>query len=101
MVVDTSAILAILLREPEEKPFLKAMEAAASVRMSAVTAVEVSMVVESRAGPEGVRELDLFLTKVGVELVPVDAGHCQWARVAFSRFGKGRHRARLNLGDCF
>jgi ribonuclease VapC len=101
MVVDTSAVLAILLNEPERRAFNEAIEAAESRRMSAASFVEVSIVIESRFGAEGVRDLDLFLERAGIELAAVDVEQAQTARRAYSRFGKGRHRAALNYGDCF
>jgi ribonuclease VapC len=101
MVIDTSALLAILLNEPERRPFNEALEAAESRVMSAATFVEVSMVIESRFGAEGIRDLDLFVDRAGIGLAAVDAEQAQVARRAFSRFGKGRHRAGLNYGDCF
>jgi ribonuclease VapC len=101
MVIDTSAIVAILFNEPERRTFNEAIEAAESRLMSAATFVEASMVVESRFGPRGLRELDLFIERAGIELAAVDAEQAQAARRAFSRFGKGRHRAGLNYGDCF
>ena len=97
MVVDTSALLAILLDEPERRIFNKAIETAESCLMSTATFVEVSMVIESRFGTEGLRDLDLFLERADIDLVPVDVEQAHAARRAFSRFGKGRHRAGLNL----
>jgi ribonuclease VapC len=101
MVIDTSAVLAILQREPERRRFLEAIESADTTRMSVANFVEVSIVIESRYGSEGLRDLDRFLSRARVELVPVDIEQGQLARSAFSRFGKGRHRAGLNYGDCF
>ena len=101
MVIDTSAILAILLGEPERRLFLGAIDAADSPRMSVASLVESSIVIESRFGAEGVRDLDRFIARANIELIPVDREQGQLARSAFSRFGKGRHRARLNYGDCF
>ena len=101
MVIDTSALLAILQDEPERRPFNEAIEAAASRAMSVATFVEVSIVIESRYGAEGLRELDLFVDRAGIELVSVDVEQGRVARGAFSRFGKGRHPAGLNFGDCF
>jgi ribonuclease VapC len=69
--------------------------------MSAATFVEASIVLEMRYGADGLRDLDLFLAKAGVELVAVDSGQAHAARRAYSRFGKGHHRAALNYGDCF
>jgi ribonuclease VapC len=101
MVIDTSAILAILQREPERRSFLEAIEVADSTRMSVASFVESSIVIESRHGADGLRDLDRFISRAGIELIPVDREQGQLARAAFSRFGKGRHRAGLNYGDCF
>jgi len=101
MVIDTSAILAILQREPERRSFVEAIESADSTRMSVASFVECSIVIESRYGSEGLRDLDRFISRSGIELIPVDQEQGQLARSAFSRFGKGRHRAGLNYGDCF
>lgn len=101
MVIDTSALLAILFDEPERRSFNEAIEAAESRALSTATFVEVSMVLESRFGAEGLRDLDLFLERAGIKLVAVDSEQAHVARRAFSQFGKGRHRAGLNYGDCF
>jgi ribonuclease VapC len=101
MVLDTSAVLAILLDEPERRTFNEAIEAADARRMSAATFVEVSIVLEARYGAEGLRDFDLLADRAGLEIVPVDLEQAQAARRAFSRFGKGRHPAGLNYGDCF
>jgi ribonuclease VapC len=101
MVIDTSALVAILQGEPERRAFIEAIESADTRRMSVATFVEISVVVEARHGAEGLRNLDRFISRAGIELVAVDAEQGQMARFAFSRFGKGRHRAALNYGDCF
>jgi ribonuclease VapC len=101
MVIDTSALVAILQREPERRSFIEAIEAADARLMSVATFVEISIVVEARHGAEGVRDLDYFIGRAGIELVAADAELGRAARSAFSRFGKGRHRASLNYGDCF
>jgi ribonuclease VapC len=101
MVIDTSALLAILQDEPERRKFNEAIEMSDSRRMSAATFVESSMVVESRFGAEGVRDLDRLIERADVEIVPVDVQQARTAREAFARFGKGRHAAGLNFGDCF
>lgn len=101
MVIDTSALVAILQREPERRSFIEAIEAADARLMSVATFVEIAIVIDARHGAEGVRDLDHFIARAGIELVPVDAEHGSLAREAFSRFGKGRHRAGLNYGDCF
>lgn len=69
--------------------------------MSVATFVETSIVIESRYGAEGLRDLDLLLERAGLELVPVDVEQARAARAAYSRYGKGRHPAALNFGDCF
>jgi ribonuclease VapC len=101
MVIDTSALVAILQREPERRVFIEAIEAADARLISVATFVEISIVVEARHGAEGLRDLDHFIGRAGIELVPVDTEHGNLARGAFVRFGKGRHRAGLNYGDCF
>jgi ribonuclease VapC len=101
MVLDTSAVLAILRDEPERRAFNEAIEAADSRHLSVASLVETSIVVEARYGAEGVRHLDRFLDRAGVTLVAVDVEQGNLARQAFSRFGKGRHAAGLNFGDCF
>ncbi len=101
MVIDTSALLAILLDEPERRAFVDAIEAAASRSISVATLLETAMVVESRFGAEGVRDLDLLVERADCELVAVDLEQLRLARQAFSRYGKGRHPAGLNYGDCF
>jgi len=101
MVIDTSAVLAILQGEPERRDYVEAIEAADAVRMSVASFVETSIVIESRYGAEGLRDLDRFLARAGIELMAVDREQAHLARSAFSRFGKGRHRAGLNYGDCF
>jgi ribonuclease VapC len=101
MVIDTSALVAILQGEPERRAFIEAIEGADSRRMSVATFVEISIVLEARHGAEGLRDLDRFTSRAGIEVVSVDAEQGQMARLAFSRFGKGRHRAALNYGDCF
>jgi ribonuclease VapC len=101
MVIDTSALIAILEHEPERRVFLEAIEAAESRRMSIANFVEVSIVAENRRGAAGLAALDQFLLSGVFELMPVDVEQGRAARAAFSRFGKGRNRAGLNYGDCF
>ena len=101
MVIDTSALVAILQDEPERRAFNRAIEAAERLAMSAASFVEVSMIIESRFGTDGIRDLDLFIAKANIELVPVDAEQAHIARTAFRDYGKRRHRAGLNFGDCF
>jgi len=101
MVIDPSALLAILQDEPERRAFNETIETATERRLSTASFVELSLVIEVRLGTEGIRDLDLFLATARIELVPFDATQARLAREAFRRFGKGRHPAGLNLGDCF
>lgn len=101
MVIDTSALLAILQDEPERRAFNEAIEAADTRAMSMANFVETSIVLESRYGAEGVRDLDLFIERAAIELVDVTLPQGHGARRAFARYGKGRHPAGLNFGDCF
>ena len=101
MVIDTSALLGILQNETERRTFNESIEEAGSRSLSTASFVEVSMIVESRYGADGVRDLDLFIAKAQITLVPVDAEQAHLARQAFRQYGKGRHPAGLNFGDCF
>jgi ribonuclease VapC len=101
VILDTSAIAAILFAEEEEDRFLDAMVGAPKLRISAATLVEATMVIEGRGGPEMADVIDALLLRVGAEVCPVTAETARIARDGWRRFGKGRHRARLNLGDCF
>ena len=101
MVIDTSAILAILQDEPERSDFIRAIDRADARVLSSVTLVETSIALEHRYGPAGVRTLDLFLTRAGVEIVDVDRAQADLARHAHARFGQGHHEAALTIGDCF
>lgn len=101
MVIDTSALVAILQDEPERRAFNEAIEAAETRSMSTATFLETSIVIETRYGAEGLRNLDLLIAKAQIELVPVDVEQAHVARRAFVQFGKGRHPASLNYGDCF
>ena len=100
MVVDSSAVLAILFNEPERDMFSDALADAGVRLMSSVNALEAAVVVSSRKGPYGAREFDLLLHRAEFEVVPFTADHLRLARDAYERYGKGRHPAGLNLGDC-
>lgn len=101
MVIDTSAILAIALNEPEAVAF-EGLIADDPIRLiSAATLLEAAMVIETRLGDAAGSELDLWIFRAGVEVVAVDADHADQARRAWRRYGKGRHPAGLNYGDCF
>jgi ribonuclease VapC len=101
MVIDTSALVAILLREVDADQFSEAI-AEASVRLiSAVTRVELSFVVESRKRMAGPEDIKRALRDARIEVAAVTPEQADIAVEAFRRFGKGRHRAALNIGDCF
>lgn len=100
--VDTSALAAIILGEPDAERHLDAMlHAAADLSTSAVSRVEVAIVVEARQGPAAAEDLRVLLDRLTVETVPVDAEQTTLAVAAWRRFGKGRNPAGLNVGDCF
>jgi ribonuclease VapC len=101
MVIDTSAVVAILFDEPESPVIRRAIEDDPVRLMSTASFVEAAMVIETRFGEAGGRELDLLLHTARIELIPVDREQAELARDAFRHFGKGRHRAGLNFGDCF
>jgi ribonuclease VapC len=101
MVLDTSAVLSVLFNEPEAEAIEAAIEADSVRLMSAASALEAAIVVEARYGEPGGRELDLLLHKTLTDLVSFDIAQVELARLAFRRYGKGRHPASLNFGDCF
>ena len=101
MVIDTSAIIAILLGEPEAPELARAIEDGSPRLLSAANLLETSMVIEARKGDAAGRELDLLVYRAGIDVVPVDQEQAEIARVAWRRYGKGRHPASLNFGDCF
>ena len=101
MVIDTSALLAMLLEEPEAEACRTALAGDDRRLISAATLFEAAIVVEARKGPEGARELDLFVHKADVTVVPVDADQVAEGRRAWRRFGRGRDTAGLNFGDLF
>lgn len=101
MVIDTSAVVAILLDEPEAPRFELAMEQDPVRLIGAATLVELAIVIEAKLGEPGARELDLLVHAAALEVVPFTAAQAEVARSAWRRFGKGRHRAGLNLGDGF
>ena len=100
MVVDSSAALAILFNEPERDVFADALSAAAVRLMSTVNVLEAAVVASSRKGPHGAREFDLLIHRAEIDVVPFTSDHLRLSRDAYERYGKGRHPARLNLGDC-
>lgn len=101
MIVDSSAVLAVLYREPDAGRYETAIATASNCHMSVINMLEAAIVVEARGGAAAGHELDAFLNRVGIALMPVMPEHVEAARLAWRRFGKGNHRAALNLGDCF
>jgi ribonuclease VapC len=101
MVIDTSAIVAVLLNEANASGIAQAIESRSPRLLSAANLLEASMVIESRKGEAGGRELDLLVYRAEIEIVAVDQGQVELARLAWRQFGKGRHPAGLNYGDCF
>jgi ribonuclease VapC len=101
VIVDTSAIMAILQKEPEAPAFGTALAEGPRVTISAATLVELCMVAESRAGAAAWAEVERLMADAAIEVAPVTAGQAALAREGWRRFGKGRHPAGLNLGDCF
>ncbi len=101
MILDSSAILAILFHEPGFEVFLKAIVDAPSRTISAANFVEVSIVMELRGGDSGIRQCDSFFRTSGILIAPVTEVEALLARQGFSDYGKGRHSAGLNFGDCF
>jgi ribonuclease VapC len=101
MVIDTSAIVAIAFNEPEAETYEQKVVDAPRRFISAATLLELAIVIEARLGEAGAAELDLWLHKAGVEIVSVDGEQIVVARRAWRRYGKGRHPAGLNYGDCF
>lgn len=101
MVVDTSVLIAMLLREPLAPRLLTVLETSSSTRLSTASLVETGIVTHKRLGEEGEHRLDRLLYRLSVEIVPFSREHAEIARDAYRRFGKGRHPAALNFGDCF
>ena len=102
MILDSSAVLAILANEPERGPMLEVLSAATPVSMSAATHLEAAVVIDSRRDPVLSRRYDEFLTGLQVEIVDVTAAQARRAREAYRDYGRGSSSpARLNFGDCF
>lgn len=101
MVIDTSAVLAIFLDEPDAPLFELAIESDSNRLISAASVLEAAIVLGTRFGDTGERELDLFLHKARVQTVAVTEEQVEVGRLAYRRYGQGRHPAGLNFGDCF
>ena len=101
MIVDTSAILAILFSESDAESYARAIDEADSCRISAANFVEAAVVVEAQTRNSGSRQFDSFIRRAGIVIEPVTEEQANIARQAYTDFGKGRHAAALNFGDCF
>ncbi len=100
MVIDSSALLAILLIEPEKKEFINKITNDPKRLISSFTLLETGIVIEARKKDVGGRELDLFIHRSQIDVIPFTPEQSEIARQAWRKFGKGRHPARLNMGDC-
>lgn len=100
MVVDSSVLIAILLGEPEAAYFSKRLANTEDIYISAVSIVELSMVIEYKKGEQGAKEFDELLDVIMPTIISFDSEQAKLAPVAWRRYGKGRHPAKLNFGDC-
>jgi ribonuclease VapC len=101
MIIDTSALVALLDQESEAERIALALASSSERILSAANLVEIGIVMQARRGDDGARDLDLLLAKLKVDIAAVTADHADIARKAFRRYGRGRHAANLNFGDCF
>jgi ribonuclease VapC len=101
MIVDTSSLVAIIAEEPDSELYIQAISRAPSCRISAGNFLELSIVIEGQFGSDVLRQCDALFRRVGIVIEPVTVEHIYVARQAFHDFGKGRHPAALNYGDCF
>lgn len=101
MIIDTSAVAAILFAQSDAEIYAGAIAQASSCKISAANFVEVSVVIEAQTKEAGSRQLDSFIRRAGIAIEPVTEEQAYIARQAYADFGKGRHAAGLNFGDCF
>jgi ribonuclease VapC len=101
MIIDPSALVAVLDQELEAERIVRTLASAPERILSAANLVEVGIVMQARRGDDGARDLDLLLAKLRVDIAVVTANQADIARKAFRRYGRGRHAANLNFGDCF
>jgi ribonuclease VapC len=101
MILDTSALAAIFFGEPEAARYTQLIQGADRCLTSAATFVELSMAIDGQIGPDAGRQCDVFFRRAGIAIEPVTVEQAHLARQAFLDFGKGRHAAGLNFGDCF
>lgn len=101
MVIDTSALIAVMTGESDAGEYERAIDRDSKRLMSVASILEAGIVLENRFGHEGPGELDGLLRRLPIEAVPVDSDQLEWARYAYRTYGRGRHPAALNFGDCF
>jgi ribonuclease VapC len=101
MIVDTSALVSILAQEPDSELYIRAISHASHCRISAGNFLELSIVLEGQFGSEVLRQCDALFRRIGIVIEPVTVEQVQVARQAFHDFGRGRHAAGLDFGDCF
>ncbi len=101
MIVDSSALLTVVFGEPGVEPYLRILAQTPVCRMSAATFVEAMIVAESRGGASAVRQAELIIRQRGIAILPVTEEHAFLAIRRYSMYGRGRHVAGLNFGDCF
>jgi len=101
MIIDTSALVSILDQEAEAERLVRAIAADSERMLSAANLVETGIVMQVRRGDEAARDLDLLLAKLKIDIIPVSGKQANLARKAFQHYGRGRHPAKLNFGDCF
>jgi len=101
MILDSSPLVAILTEEPDADRYIQAISRAPRCRISAGNFIELSIVIESQQGHEVSRQCDALFRRIGIVIEPVTVEQAHLARQAFLDFGKGRHPAGLNFGDCF
>ena len=101
MIVDSSALVAIIFDEPERAAFLRALEGAPIARIAAPTVVEIGVVLRGKQPDKGAQDLDILLRGLRIQVEPFTQAHALLAWEAYETFGKGRHKARLNFGDTF
>jgi ribonuclease VapC len=100
VILDSSAVVSVLLREPGHEVLETKMREAGLLAIGAPTLVETRTVMVRRYGAPGLKEVDRFFTGLGMKVIPFDGDHAEIAGKASIRFGKGRHPAKLNYGDC-
>ena len=101
MILDTSVLVAVLFGEPEADLYIRLIHSAERCLISAGSFLELSVVIERQTAPEVARQCDMFFRRAGIMIEPFTVEQAHIARQAFHDFGKGRHKAGLNFGDCF